>query len=463
LIDWKRVILSKKGKIVASVVITVVLSWTFALLSTNHMLPIYFGKTVDLKFDVMGKTASDFIYQDNQTLFFDFFRALVSCLLAPLIIGSLISGSIFSFEGHGWKSAGKNTLYSMIVFCVSLAVIANTAWPFEPHPTMIGLLVGEVFTIGSTSLFFYLPTGIVGFLAEKTWRVFSESNTGKGQKTPKVQVKPPQQPPLPKVQASSLEIPKGFNKIRQLGGGGFADVVLAKDKKKEVILKLIRNPDTEKAKAIQEAQIQYNLGHRNIVQVYDLIMDPLCIVEEYCEGGNLLDQVSTKPLTEVVKLLANTGISIGGALWVIHNCGYVHLDIKPENILFKKDGKDFVPKLSDFGTAKALGSSGGMTCTPMYLPPNYQLPIDTTDRRLDIYQLGLSLYFPLAACALRKSNLEFERLKLNPIFLSSQCPEIPPELDTVLQKAINVRGKDFSKAYQNAKEFADDLGKVKIT
>jgi serine/threonine-protein kinase PpkA len=273
--------------------------------------------------------------------------------------------------------------------------------------------------------------------------------------------------PLPKPSGTtpSLEIPKGFSKIRLLGSGGFADVVLAKDRgRRQVVLKIIRNPGKEKAKAIQEAQIQYNLGHKNIVQVYDLILDPLCIVEEYCEGGNLLDQISPKPLPEVVKLLVQTGISIANVLWVIHNCGYVHLDIKPENILFKKEGKDFIPKLADFGTAKALGSvSGGMTCTPQYLSPNYPLPIDTSDPRLDIYQLGLSLYFPLAACALRKSNLDIERIKINPIFLSSQCPEIVPELDTVLHKAINVRGKDFSKAYQNAMDFANDLAKIKIT
>lgn len=460
MVDWRSTLLTKKGKIVFSVTITLILAWTFTILSINHQLPINTANSTELKFDVIGKNVTDFQYGDNQSLFFDFFRALVTSLFIPLIICGFISGSIFNFEGQGWKSAGKNTLYSMIAFGVSLAIIANIFRPFQPQPTIVGLLIGEVFIVGSTSLFFYLPTGIVGFLGEKTWRLFLKDSVS--QKPAKPQVKPAQ-PPIPVAkQAPSLEIPKGYKEVRKLGGGGFADVVLGKDRKREVILKLIRNADTEKVKAIQEAQIQYNLGHRNIVQVYDLIMDPLCIVEEYCEGGNLVEQIATKPLAEAVKLIIKTGISIGGALWVIHNCGFVHLDIKPENILFKKEGKDFVPKLSDFGTAKALGSSGGMTCTPLYLPSGYQLPIDTSDRRLDIYQLGLSLYFPLAACALRKSNLDFERLKVNPIFLSSQCPEVPPDLDTVLQKAINVKGKDFSKAYQNAKDLVDDIAKIKV-
>lgn len=461
MLDWQSLILTKKGKTVASVAATVSLLWAFAMMSVNHMLPIGVGGSADLSFDIFSKSTRDFRDGENQLLFFNLFRALVFSLLVPLITGGFISGSFLSFEGQGWKSAGKNTFFSMITFGVSLAIMANAFWPFQKPLTMIGVLVGEIFIIGSTTLFFYLPTGIVGFLAEKTCKLFLKDASL--QKPAKPQIKPVQSTPSPKAQTPPLDIPKGYNKVRQLGGGGFADVVLAKDKKREVILKLIRNPDTEKAKAIQEAQIQYNLGHKNIVQVYDLIMNPLCIVEEYCEGGNLVEHLSTKPLSEVVKLLVRTGVSIGGALWVIHNCGYVHLDIKPENVLFKREGKDYVPKLSDFGTAKALGSSGGMTCTPLYLPSGYQLPIDTTDRRLDIYQLGLTLYFPLAAWALRKSNLDFERLKVNPIFLSSQCPEIVPELDTVLHKAINVRGKDFSKAYQNAKEFADDLAKIKVS
>jgi hypothetical protein len=458
--DLQQVILSKKAKIVISVTVTVALMWAFVILSAIYHVSVNFGESTYLSFELLQKDIPDLVKTDNQMIFFNFFRALVASLFLPLIVGGFVAGTL-NFEGQGWKSAGKNTLYSTIVFSSSFAMITN-ANSFFGQATLIGLLLVEVFIIGSATAFFYLPTAIIGFFGEKTFGLLLKEAAAKPQKT---QIKPSPPTPKPSGTAPSLEIPKGFSKIRPLGGGGFADVVLAKDRKRrQVVLKIIRNPGKEKAKAIQEAQIQYNLGHKNIVQVYDLIMDPLCIVEEYCEGGNLLDQISPKPLPEVVKLLVQTGISIANVLWVIHSCGYVHLDIKPENILFKKEGKDFIPKLADFGTAKALGSmSGGMTCTPQYLPPNYPLPIDTSDHRLDIYQLGLSLYFPLAACALRKSNLDVERIKLNPIFLSSQCPEIVPELDAVLHKAINVRGKDFSKAYQNAKDFANDLTKIKIT
>ena len=439
--------------------------WIFIILSTKYQL-FNFGSSINLTFDLLRMESTDILDKKNLSknlmLFFDFFRALVITFLFPLTIGGFVSGALLNFEGKGWKSASKNTLYSVIVFSVSLAMITHIISLFGPA-TMIGLLMGETIIIGSTTVFFYLPTGILGYLGEKTVELFVRKETG-APKPPTSQIKPVQRAPQPATKIPSLELPKGYTKIRSLGSGGFADVFLAIDgKRKQVILKMIRNPDKEKAKAISEAQIQYNLGHKDIVQVYDLIMDPLCIVEEYCEGGNLLDQVSSKPLAEVVKILVKMGICIGNVLWVIHNCGYVHLDIKPENILFTKEGRDMIPKLSDFGTAKALGSSGGMTCTPLYLPPGYQLPIDTKDNLLDIYQLGLALYFPLVACALRKTNLDLERLKLNPVFLSSQCPEIMPELDTVLHKAINVRGKDFSKAYQNAKEFADDLAKIKIT
>jgi hypothetical protein len=463
-IDWRKQFLSKKGKTVISAVFTVALVWLFVGLSVTNQLPLGFGSSINststdartLNFALFSRNFTlalnnqpDSLFSaENLIMFFDFFRTFVVVLLIPLIIGSFFTGSLLNFEGHGWRSASKNALHSLVAFSASLAVTANVHWPLVlgSPPSTIGLLVGEAFMIGSGTIFFYLPAGITGFIAEKTLRLYVKERAASQQ-----QIGP----------TSSL-VPKGYVIIKELGSGGFANVVLAKDKKREVVLKLIRGADKEKEKALQEAQVQYNLGHRNIVEVYEFIPQPLCIVEEYCNGGNLLDQVSNKPLAEVAKLLVKTGICIGGALSVIHQCRYVHLDIKPENILFKKEGKNLVPKLSDFGTAKALGSAGGMTCTPQYLPPAYPLPIDTADHRLDVYQLGLSLYVPLAACTLRKTHLDIERLKQNPIFLSSQCPEIMPELDQVLQKAINVRGKDFSKAYQNAKEFTDDLAKLKL-
>ncbi len=441
-----------------SVTVTVALIWVFVILSAVYHLSVNVGGSTYLSFTLLQKDVPDLVNPDTPMMFYDFFRALVASLFIPLIVGGIIAGTL-NFEDHGWQSAGKNTVYGTVVFSTSFAMLTNANSFFGPA-TLIGLLLVKAFIIGTATAFFYLPTAIVGFFGEKAFRPLFKEAIARPLKT---HIKPSPPPSGPSGTTPSLDIPKGYSKIRPLGGGGFADVVLAKDGRKQVVLKIIRNPGKEKAKAIQEAQIQYNLGHRNIVQVHDLILDPLCIVEEYCEGGNLLDQISPKPLPEVVRLLVQTGISIANVLWVIHNCGYVHLDIKPENILFKKEAKDFVPKLADFGTAKALGSlSGGMTCTPQYLPPNYPLPIDTSDRRIDIYQLGLSLYFPLAACALRKSNLDFDRIKLNPIFLSSQCPEIVPELDAVLHKAINVRGKDFAQAYQNANDLAKDLAKINI-
>ena len=136
---------------------------------------------------------------------------------------------------------------------------------------------------------------------------------------------------------------------------------------------------------IYEMQMLSKIVHPNVVSFYHYfkIGDQLCMVSEYCSGGNLYDAINRGepvPLSQVF----NWGLTLCEALSAIHNARVTHHDIKPANIFLTGDG---TLKLGDFGIANTLGG------TKIYFAPEM---LDGTevvpeDPRPDIYALGITL------------------------------------------------------------------------
>lgn len=148
----------------------------------------------------------------------------------------------------------------------------------------------------------------------------------------------------------------------------------------------------------QEARAVNTIGHRNIVNIYDFGRTPygsFYIVMEYLDGvtvRQLLDASGPQPI-ERARFITE---QVGKALTAAHDKGFIHRDVKPENIMLcSRGGQEFV-KLLDFGIAKlqtatrrtATGSAMG---TPQYMPPE-QLEDAHLDHRSDIYALGAVTY-----------------------------------------------------------------------
>ncbi|MEV4998555.1 protein kinase domain-containing protein [Streptomyces niveus] len=167
--------------------------------------------------------------------------------------------------------------------------------------------------------------------------------------------------------------------IRELGHGGMGAVFLARHQRtgREVALKLMlpKAAANEYARKhfLLEAELTARLRHPNIAALYDLghADDAFFFTVEYCSGGNL-DQLrrrrgGTLPLEEAVPLF----LQVLEGLEYAHTQGIVHRDITSHNILFGN-----VPKLADFGLAKAFDQAGfsGLTRTgdtagkPYFIP-----------------------------------------------------------------------------------------------
>jgi serine/threonine protein kinase/Flp pilus assembly protein TadD len=156
--------------------------------------------------------------------------------------------------------------------------------------------------------------------------------------------------------------------------------------------------------------------------------------------------------------VAHIGVQVAGALAHAHGQGVLHRDIKPSNLLLDLRGTVWV---TDFGLAKAddqqdLTHTGDILGTLRYMPP--EAFEGKSDRRGDLYALGLTLYELLA---LRPAFDEKDRPRLvkqvttaEPARLDRLNPAVPRDLVTIVHKAID---REPQRRYQTAGELAADL------
>jgi eukaryotic-like serine/threonine-protein kinase len=187
--------------------------------------------------------------------------------------------------------------------------------------------------------------------------------------------------------------------VEQIGRGGMATVykALQTGLDRYVALKVLPAHlagDPQFGERFQrEAVLIANLRHPNILTIFDYGSDDgyTYIVSELVEGGTLSQRLG-RPLgtARASALLA----PIADALDYAHERGIVHRDVKPSNILLAADGR---PVLSDFGIARMLDNSSGLTLvgkvvgTPAYMAPE-QARGQPADSAVDRYALGVVAY-----------------------------------------------------------------------
>jgi len=148
------------------------------------------------------------------------------------------------------------------------------------------------------------------------------------------------------------------------------------------------------ARLAREVRLARSVRHANVCPVFDLEQaDGLAFVTMELARGSLADELAERdasappPPRDVwaARLADAEGVCLGVA--AIHEMGIAHRDLKAHNVLRMADGR---LAIADFGIAHA-GDEGTAQGTPICLPPEviFGLP---TDRRSDLWQLGLLLY-----------------------------------------------------------------------
>ena len=229
----------------------------------------------------------------------------------------------------------------------------------------------------------------------------------------------------------NLHIP-GYTILEKLGIGAMAKVYLAiqENLDRKVALKIMSDSllsDSEfKVRFVQEAKIVAQLSHPNIISVYDVgaYEDNYFLAMEYHNGGDLKQKLK-HGISFFDAITYAT--QIASALDFAHAEGYVHRDVKPENILFDRNGNAI---LTDFGIAVSGKAKSKMTAagtvigTPKYMSPE-QARGDKLDGRSDLYSLGVIIYEMLTGQV--PYNAE-NPIAICQMHIAKEIPRLPKEI-----------------------------------
>jgi WD40 repeat protein len=233
-----------------------------------------------------------------------------------------------------------------------------------------------------------------------------------------------------------------------------------------VALKLMLAGDFADAREVKrfrtEAEAAARLEHPNIVPIYEFgeLEGRPFLSMRFVEGANLADRLGGKAMNaRPAALLMRT---LARAIHYAHQRGVLHRDLKPANVLLDSDGQ---PHVTDFGLAKCLDSSDGVTLSGAMLgSPNYMSPEqaaghpDRLTTAADIYSLGAILYELLTGRPPFRADTPLETMRK----VMDEAPPAPhtiqkstdPELETICLKCME---KEPDRRYGSAEALAEDL------
>ncbi len=268
---------------------------------------------------------------------------------------------------------------------------------------------------------------------------------------------------------------------KRLGRGGMAEVYLGQHTtlNRPVAVKILHSflaeDEASRARFHAEAQAVAALRHPNIVQVFDFDIadDRPYLVMELLEGMPFDEYLTALhgagrrlPPETTARLIA----SLAAALEYAHTRGIVHRDVKPANVILRRESGGIDPGaplpldadavLTDFGVARlARGTlqtlAGTISGTPAYLSPE-QAQGQEVDARADLYSLGIMLYEMLAG------KLPFDAPDGNLLSLLLKhvhdppppISDVSPAVQTVVDRSL---AKDRADRYPRAGDMAGEL------
>ncbi|ARN74560.1 serine/threonine-protein kinase [Oceanicoccus sagamiensis] len=249
--------------------------------------------------------------------------------------------------------------------------------------------------------------------------------------------------------------------IRPLGRGGMATVYLAiqENFQREVALKIMAPALSEEStfseRFLREARIVSRLVHPHIVTVHDVGIENghHYLSMEYIEGHDLKERLPSLNGEQLFRVLKEVAMALDYA----GRKGYVHRDVKPENIMIHNiDGRAV---LMDFGIARAADSVSTMTRTgtalgtPHYMSPE-QARGDAIDGRSDLYSMGVLFYYMLTGRVPYEAD---SPVAVGIKHVSAALPKLPQELSSYQHLLDKLMAKKPEDRYRNGQELVAAL------
>jgi len=245
---------------------------------------------------------------------------------------------------------------------------------------------------------------------------------------------------------------KDYSIERELGRGGCGAVYLARPSKgsNKVAVKIMLSRAQADTRAVEqfkrEMAVIAKLRHPNIVRFLDSGSDEgtFFFVMDFCDGGSLSDAARRHGGTLSWETLRPWALQALEGLAAAHKEGFVHRDIKPQNILIHQD----IAKISDFGLAKNFQKAGlsGNTLTgnyagtPVFMPPEQITNFKYVKPVSDVWSFAASLYQLLTG----KFPYRFDPnrdpidiiLNENPVPLRDRMPGLQMEIAAIIDKSL---------------------------
>jgi serine/threonine-protein kinase len=269
----------------------------------------------------------------------------------------------------------------------------------------------------------------------------------------------------------------GYDMVKVLGRGGMGCVMLAREQNSgravaiKTLLPEVAVSDQALRRFMREIDVAAALQHPHIVSFIDRGMHNgvVYLITEFVEGtdaARLADSRGGKlPYREAVQILTQSLEALAFA----HNKGYIHRDIKDQNILVTGTWPDFTSKLTDFGLAKSFTQTGmsGVTMagdvagTFAYMPPEQIRDFKNVRPGSDIYAMGMTAYSLLTgAVALDLSPKANVAETVKAIFEKPIIPiiqrvtDVPVNVANVVERAL---AKDPAERWESADAMRDAL------
>ena len=271
--------------------------------------------------------------------------------------------------------------------------------------------------------------------------------------------------------------------LEKLGAGGMGEVYLAEDMKlgRKVAIKILSEEYTTNRDRLhrfeQEASAASNLNHPNILTIHEVGIDNgrHYIATEFIDGVTLRRKALGSDL-DIPEIL-DIAVQVASALEEAHVAGIVHRDVKPDNIMVRRNG---YVKVLDFGLAKLTETvdrspsdaeastrvmvqtdAGVVMGTSHYMSPE-QARGRPVDARSDIWSLGVVIYELVAGRTPFEGETSTDVIvaitQKEPPPLARFAPNVPAELEWIIMKALR---KDRDERYQTIKELLTDLRRLK--
>ena len=252
-----------------------------------------------------------------------------------------------------------------------------------------------------------------------------------------------------------IQVP-GIRILHMIGEGGMSRVYLASSESDDepLVVKILRSEVTEDKNSLERFLEEYSLIERisspHVARIHGhgLSEGHAYLVMEFFDGGDLSQRLDGKPMQPdaALKIFRELMFALGD----IHETGVLHRDLKPQNLMFRKDGS---LAIVDFGIAKHIDAvdrtnHGEILGTPRYMSPE-QVQGRALDLRTDIYSAGVLLFQMLTGEHLFNGvsavEVALHHIKTPP-------PALPEGLDRSQQLVDQLVEKDRDARFRNADE-----------